>query len=271
MKLHLLRLWLLGGLLTGLLTGCKDSSDDLTPKPLRYRIAKAAETAYNLEMTLTYQYDIGGRLTTVTEYPAVDNLMKETPTAQATVYYETNTSNRLERTDKRFTKPYIDGDGLVAGTRRTFSYDSLGRLALVNESKALDDFKKFVPTQSFRYEYNSADSLPTKLIVSGVGPSQARNVYLYTFENGNAVSIKLSRTSAQTTVNDTTESAIRFDTAPNVYYRYFAVFPGVTSFNRNNVIGRDVTLFHDERGLLVKRVRRDFYADDVTTYTYEAY
>ena len=249
------------------LTGACHRND---PAPAQYRIAKAAETAYNLVISMTYQYTGQGRLTSVKEYPSVaDTLTKLTPAAQTTVYYNAKVPAQIDHTDRRLTKPVADVDGLVYGVRRVFSYDSQGRLSTVTESKVLDNFETFKLAQTFQYDYGP-DNLPTTLTVSG-GPLQERDVYTYTFVNGNAVHIRLSITNARLTTPSVTESDVRFDDAPSVYYHYFAIYPGVTSFNKNNVINTNTTMYHDDRGLLVKRVKTGNYIDDVTVYSYETY
>lgn len=259
--------WLLV-LLAGLTTACQRDGE---PAPaVRYRIVKAAETGYNLAVTMTYEYNSQGKLMLVKEYPtAGDTLAKVTPTVQTTVQYNPTTPTHIDHTDRRLTKPYTDADGVVYGTRRVFSYDSQGRLSTVTESKALDDFKVFALTQTFTYAYGS-DNLPTTLTVAG-GPLQERNVYTYTFVNGNAVRIRLSVSNARSPTPTITESDVRFDNAPGVYYGFFAIYPGITSFNKNNVINTNTTMFHDDRGLLVKRVRTGNYVDNVTLYSYETY
>lgn len=263
------RLLVFGTLLTVLMAACHRKTSDPAPTP-QYRIVKAAETAFNLAVTMTYQYDGQGRLALVTEYlSAADTLTKVTPAARTTVYYDAKTMAHIDHTDRRLTKPYTDADGLVYGTRRVFSYDGQGRLSSVIESKAVDDFRTFGLVQTFQYEYGT-DNLPTTLTVSG-GPLQERDVYTYTFVNGNAVHIKLSVTSARSSTPAVTESDVRFDNAPSVYYHYFAIYPGITSFNANNVINTNTTLYHDDRGLLIRRVKTGNYVDDVTLYTYETY
>jgi hypothetical protein len=260
-------IWWLSALLTALNMGCH--TYDPAPIP-RYRIAKAAETAHNLAVTMTYQYDGQGRLASVKEYLSVaDTLARVTPAAQTTVFYNAKTPTHVDYTDRRLTKPVTTASGAIYGTRRVFSYDEKGRLSSVIESRATDDFKTFRLAQTFQYEYG-LDSLPVSLTVVG-GPFQERNVYKYTFLNGNAVHIQLSVTSSRFSTPVMTESDVRFDNAPSVYYHYFAIYPGITSFNKNNVINTNTTLYHDDRGLLIKRVKTDFYVDDVTLYTYETY
>jgi hypothetical protein len=260
-------IWLLGALLTALIVGCR--TYDPAPIP-RYRITKAAQTAYNQAVTMTYLYDGQGRLASVKEYLSVaDTLARVTPAAQTTVYYDAKNPTHVDYTDRRLTKPVTTASGSIYGTRRVFSYDNQGRLSSVIESRATDDFKTFRLAQTFQYEYG-LDNLPVTLTVTG-GPFQERNVYTYTFLNGNAVKIRLSITSSRLSTPLVTETDVRFDNAPSVYYHYFAIYPGITSFNKNNVINTNTTLYHDDRGLLIRRVRTDFYADDVTLYTYETY
>jgi hypothetical protein len=265
-KLYKPQGWLFAGVLIVLNIACQRND----PAPAQYRIAKAAQTAYNLEISMTYQYDGQGRLASVKEYPSIaDTLAKLTPVAQTTVYYNATTPTQISHTDRRLTKPVTDSDGLVSGIRRVFTYDSQGRLSTVTESKALDDFRTLKPAQLFQYQYGP-DNLPTTLTVSG-GPLQERDVYTYTFVNGNAVHIKVSITNTRLTTPSVTESDVRFDEAPSVYYHYFAIYPGITSFNKNNVINTNTTMFHDDKGLLIRRVKTGNYIDDVTVYTYETY
>lgn len=260
-------IWWLGALLTALNLSCQ--TYDPAPIP-RYRIVKAAQTAYNLAVSMTYHYDGQGRLASVKEYLSVaDTLARLTPAAQTTVYYDAKSPTHVGYTDRRLTKPVNSTNGAIYGTRRVFSYDTQGRLSSVVESRALDDFKTFRLAQTFQYEYG-LDNLPVSLTVAG-GQFQERNVYKYTFLNGNAVHIQLTVTSSRLAAPVVTESDIRFDSAPSVYYHYFAIYPGITSFNKNNVINTNTTLFHDDRGLLIRRVKTDFYVDDVTLYTYETY
>jgi hypothetical protein len=265
-KLYKPQGWLFASVLIVLNVACQRND----PEPLPYRVAKAAQTAYNLEVTITYQYDGQGRLASVKEYPSVaDTLAKTTPAAQTTVYYNAQIPDHIDHTDRRLAKPVTDADGPVYGTRRVFSYDSQGRLSTVTESRATDDFRTFKLAQTFQYEYGPAD-LPTTLTISG-GPLQERDVYTYTFVNGNAVHIRLSITNSRLTTPSVTESDVRFDEAPSVYYHYFAIYPGITSFNKNNVINTNTTMYHDDKGLLVKRVKTGNYIDDVTVYSYETY
>lgn len=269
--MNFLRIWVLGlgAILIVLGAACHRDKGDPDPVP-SYRIVKAAETAFNLAITMTYQYDGQGRLAFVTEYPsAADTLTKVTPTARTTVYYDATTPAHIDHTDRRLTKPVTGADGAVYGTRRVFSYDSQGRLSSVNESRAVDDFRTFADVQTFQYAYG-ADNLPITLTVLG-GPLQERDVYTYTFLNENAVHINLSVTNARSSTPTVTESDVRFDSAPSVYYHYFAIYPGITSFNANNVINANTTLYHDDRGLLTRRVKTGNYVDDVTLYTYETY
>ena len=265
-NVHRIRIWLFATALIALNVACHRND----PAPAQYRIAKAAQKAYNLAISMTYQYDGQGRLATVKEYPSVaDTLAKLTPAAQTTVYYNAARPTQIDYTDRRLTKPVTDSDGPFFGIRRVFTYDSQGRLATVTESKAVDNFETFKLAQTFQYQYGS-DNLPTMLTVSG-GPLQERDVYTYTFVNGNAVHINLSITNSRLTTPSVTDSDVRFDEAPSVYYHYFAIYPGITSFNKNNVINTNTTMFHDDKGLLVKRVRTGSYIDDVTVYSYETY
>lgn len=262
--------YVVGFLLTAFGLSCQRSEKGEPLPAARYRIVKAAQSAFNLEVTMTYQYDNQGRLMTVNEYPAIaDTLAKIPAVARTSVYYDGVNPRQIDRADRWLTSPYRDADGLVSGTHRTFTYDGLGRLATVRESKALNDFKAFALSQTFEYAYG-ADNLPTSLTVSG-GPFQERDVYTYTFVNGNAVHIKLSVTNSRSPTPKLSESDVRFDDAPSVYYHFFAIYPGITSFNKNNVINTNTTLYHDDRGLLVKRVKTGNYIDDVTEYTYETY
>ncbi|MDB5241244.1 MAG: hypothetical protein JWP57_1869 [Spirosoma sp.] len=267
MNFHRTRIWWLGALLTTLNVACH--TYDAAPVP-RYRITKAAQTAYNLAVTMTYQYDGQGRIASVKEYLSVaDTLDRVTPVAQTTVNYDAKAPTHIDHTDRRLTKPQTDAEGPVYGTRRVFGYDKQGRLSSVIESRAIDDFKTFKLAQTFQYEYGS-DNLPVSLTVAG-GPLQERDVYTYTFLNGNAVHIQLTVTNSRLSAPLVTESDVRFDDAPSVYYHYFAIYPGITSFNKNNVINTNTTLYHDDRGLLTRRVKTGYYVDDVTLYTYEVY
>lgn len=253
--------------LAGLGAGCHSNE----PEPVRYRVIQASQTAFNLEVTTTYRYDSLGRLVLVNEYPSIaDTFLRVTPTALTRIYYNLTKPAQLDYVDRRLTKPKTDEDGLVAGTRRTYSYDDQGRIFYINESKALSDFTKFKFTQALQYEYGSTD-LPSQLIISGPAPLLERDIYTYTFTGGNAVHLRLSVTSARSSNPVVTESDVDFDNAPNVYRNFFAIYPGITSYNKNNVINTNTTMYHDNRGLLAKRVRTGPYIDDVTVYTYETY
>ncbi|GAB3984832.1 hypothetical protein GCM10028806_60400 [Spirosoma terrae] len=265
----ILRLGVIMAMLAGLLVSCQ--SGEPTPKEPRYRVIKAAQTAFNLEVTMTYQYDSLGRLKFVNEYPSVDdNFSAGTPTAQTTVYYSNTKPLQIDHVERKLGVPTTDSDGKVAGSKRVYNYDDQGRLTYISESKALDDFKTLKFSQAFQYDYGT-DKLPTTLIVSGPPPLLERNIYSYTFIDGNAVHIKLSSTTARTTKPVVSESDVQFDTAPGVYTNFFAIYPGITSFNKNNVINTNTTMVNDERGLLVKRVKKGNYIDEVTIYTYETY
>lgn len=261
--------WLFCLILAGLMGGCRQEDD---PAPsIRYRVVKAVQTAFEGNLTTTYQYDTQNRLVTVTEYPIVaDTFAKAVPTAQHIVHYDPTSPTHLDYTDRKLTKPEPDGGELVYGNRRKFVYDTQGRIAIVSESKALNNFTSFRLTQTFQYEYGSND-LPATLIITGAAPLTERNVYSYTFQNGNAVHVKLAITSSRSSEPTLFEYNVQFDNAPGVYTNFFALYPGITSFNKNNLINTNTTHFHDERGLLVKRVKKGNYTDDVTTYTYETY
>lgn len=262
--------WLLGFTLIILTVGCHQDQPD-PASSARYRVVKAAQTAFNLELTTTYQYDNQGRLVGVQEYPSIaDTFAKATPIAISTVYYDATSPTHIDYSDRRLTKPERDNSGLVYGNRRKFTYDTQGRIAIVSESSASNEFKSFRLAQTFQYDYN-ADNLPATLIISGVAPLLERNVYAYTFQNGNAVHVKLAITNARSSIPTLFEYDVRFDDAPGVYTNFFALYPGITSFNKNNLINSNTTHFHDERGLLVKRVKTGVYIDDVTQYTYETY
>lgn len=262
--------WLSGIVLIVLMVGCRQKQEEPAPA-VRYRVSKAAQTAFDLDLTTTYQYDNQNRLVTVTEYPSVaSSLTNVTPTAQSIVHYNATSPTHLDYTDRRLTKPELDGGELVYGSRRKFVYDAQGRIVIVSESKALNDFKSFRLIQTFQYDYR-ADNLPATLIISGEAPLLERNLYTYTFQDGNAVHVKLVITNARSTEPTLIEYDVRFDNSPGVYANFFAIYPGITSFNKNNLINANTTHFPDERGLLVKRVKKGAYVDDVTEYTYEAY
>lgn len=249
------------------LIGCR--STDVNPA--RYRITRATQLNYNSAASTTYRYDERGRLSVVTDYEsASDTLTGITPTAQTTVYYQTDAPDNIDHADRRLVRPTTDPDGLVFGSRRVFSYDRDGRLLTVSEYKALAQFSTFKLLQTYHYDYGS-NGLPATLTIVGFSPSQPRNVYTYTFENGNAVRIRLSATTAYSPVPAITEATVSFDDASSVYYHFFAVYPGITSFNRNNVVTSNTVHERDERGLLVRRTQNDFYGSTVTTYIYEAY
>ncbi|UFH54372.1 hypothetical protein [Spirosoma sp. KNUC1025] len=250
--------------------GCHQEEKPPTPA-IRYRISKTVQTAFNFEQTTTYQYDGQNRLVAVREYPSIaDTLANVTPTTVSTVNYQASAPARFDFTNQRLTKPAYTNGKLLYGLRRTFNYDSQGRIAVVTESNALDDFKNFQLFQTFQYEYG-ADNLPTTLIITGAAPLLERNVYGYTFENGNAAHVKLAITNSRSSVPTLLEYDVRFDEAPGIYFNFFAIYPGVTSFNKNNVINTNTTHYQDERGLLIKRVRKGNYIDEVTEYTYETY
>ncbi|MBD2752780.1 hypothetical protein [Spirosoma validum] len=262
--------WLFICLLILVHVSCRQEKDDPTPSA-HYRVVKAVQTAFDGNLTTTYQYDNQNRLSTVTEYPVVaDTFAKAVPTAQHIVHYDATPPTYLDYTDRKLTKPELDGGELVYGSRRRFVYDTQGRIAIVSELKALANFQSFRLTQTFQYEYGP-DNLPAALIISGVAPLSERNVYVYNFLNGNAVHVKLTITNARSSEPTFFEYDVQFDNAPGVYTNFFALYPGITSFNKNNLINTSTTHFHDERGLLVKRVKKGNYIDDVTTYTYETY
>ncbi len=268
---NFLTVWrlLAGVTLVGLAVGCGHEQE---PEPtIRYRVVKAVQTAFNLALTTTYQYDNQNRLVSVIEYPSIaDTLTKITPTAKSTVYYDVTSPTRPDYADRRLTKPKPEGGELVYGSRRKFVYDAQGRIAIVSESKAMNEFKSFRLAQTFQYGYN-ADNLPATLIISGAAPLLERNVYAYTFQNGNAVHVRLTITNARSSTPTLYEYDVRFDSAPGVYTNFFALYPGVTSFNKNNLINANTTHVHDERGLFIRRVKTGTYIDDVTQYTYETY
>lgn len=262
--------WLLWLTLLLLLGGCRQGPDEPVPT-IRYRVIKAAQTAFNGNLTTTYQYDSQNRLVSVTEYPVVaDTFARAIPTAQHTVHYDATLPTRLDYTDRKLTKPELDSGELIYGNRRKFVYDTQGRIAIISESKALNNFSSFRLTQTFQYEYGS-DNLPATLIITGAPPLTERNVYVYTFQDANAVHVKLTITSSRSAEPTLFEYDVPFDNAPGVYTNFFAIYPGITSFNKNNLINTNTTHFHDERGLLVKRVKKGNIADDVTHYTYETY
>lgn len=256
--------------LTVVTMGCSRERNEPAPTT-RYRVIKAAQTAFNFEQTTTYQYDNQNRLITVTEYPVVgDTFAKAMPIAQHIIHYDATLPTHLSYTDRRLAKPESANGELIYGSRRTFVYDTQGRIAIVSESDALNDFKSFRLTQTFQYEYGP-DNLPATLIISGIAPLMERNVYVYTFQNGNAVHVKLTITNARSSNPTYFEYDVRFDEAPGVYTNFFALYPGITSFNKNNLINTNTAHINDERGLLIKRVKKGNYIDDVTEYTYETY
>ncbi|WP_338874803.1 hypothetical protein WBJ53_04205 [Spirosoma sp. SC4-14] len=268
MSSTIIRIWYILAVVAGITFGC--GSKD--PAPIvTYRVIRASETALDFEVSMLYAYDSLGRLKSVKEYNSIaDDLSTVTPSAQTTVYYSAKTPNQIDYVDRRLTQSVNDASGAVVGSRRIFNYDSQGRLSYISESKAVGDFNTLKFVQSFQYDYG-ADNLPVTLIVSGPPPLLERDIYSYTFVNGNAVHIKLSLTTSKSSTPNVSESDVQFDDAPGVYTNFFAIYPGITSFNKNNVINANTTMVHDERGLLVKRVKKGNYIDDVTVYTYEAY
>ncbi|GAB3889898.1 hypothetical protein [Spirosoma agri] len=261
-------LWLSLIVLASVVVGCQN---DPNPQKTRYRVSKAVQTAFNSDVTMIYQYDSLGRLQLVNEYPTVSaELTGVTPTAQTIIYYKSVTSEQIDRVDRRLTRPVLGEDGLEAGTQRLYHYDNQGRLSYVKESKALNGFTAFKLIQAFQYEYK-ADNLPLQLIVSGPPPLLERNIYTYKFDKGNAVHIDLTVVTARTTTPRSSESDVTFDKAPGVYSNFFAIYPGITSFNKNNVINANTTMINNERGLLAKRIKKGAYVDEVTEYTYELY
>lgn len=268
MSSAIIRIWFILASIAGLGLGC--GSTDPAPT-VKYRVIRASETALGLEVSMLYAYDSLGRLKSVKEYDSIaDDLSAANPTAQTTVYYSTANPNQLDYVDRRLTQSVNDANGLVVGSRRGFSYNNQGLLSYVSESKAVGDFNTFKFTQSYQYDYGT-DNLPVTLIVSGPPPLLERDIYSYTFLNGNAIHIKLSITTSKSTTPILSESDVQFDDAPGVYNSFFAIYPGITSFNKNNVVNTNTTMVHDERGLLVKRVKKGNYIDDVTVYTYETY
>lgn len=259
-----------GFALMALAMSCGQEQTEPAPTT-RYRVIKAAQTAFDLELTTTYQYDSQNRLAIVTEYPSIaDTFARVTPVATTTIYYDATLPTHLDHTDRHLTKPDRMGGELIYGSRRKFNYDSQSRIAIISESDALDEFKKFQLTQTFQYNYQT-DNLPGTLIISGVAPLLERSIYTYTFQNSNAVHIKLVVTNSRSPDPKFYEYDVQFDNAPGVYTNFFAIYPGITSFNKNNLINANTTHVHDERGLLVKRVKKGNYIDDVTQYTYETY
>ncbi|GEM_PF-5558091 len=246
------------------LLGCRSNDADLQ----RYRVIRASEMAYGLKLTMTYRYDEQGRLATITDYP--DTSASGPASAQTTVFYTPDQPSNIDHVDRRLTRPTTDADGVVTGTRRTYVYNDKGQLATVNEWKAQADFDHLKLVQTYQYVYDFA-GLPATLTLAGPGPLFARDMYNFTFTDGNAVLIGLTSTTAYTTSPGITQDTTRFDGAPNIYRNFFAVYPGITSFNRNNVITKKTTHYHDSRGLLIRRVKTGVYIDDVTTYQYEAY
>ncbi len=251
-------------LLLTFLFGCRTSDADLR----QYRVVRASEIGYGVKVTMTYSYDAQGRLATITDYP--DTTASGPATAQTTVYYDASQPTRINHVDRRLAQPTTDFDGIVTGTRRTYAYNEKGQLETVGELKAQADFDQLKPVQTYQYVYDS-DGLPATLTVTGPGPRYARDMYRFTFTDGNATLVGLTSTTAYTAQPRITQSTVRFDGAPNIYRNFFALYPGITSFNRNNVITENTTHYHDSRGLLIRRVKTGAYTDDVTTYRYEAY
>jgi hypothetical protein len=246
------------------LLGCRSGDADLQ----RYRVIRASEAAYGLKLTVTYQYDEQGRLTTIVDYP--DTSATGPTSAQTTVYYNPVQSSYIDHVDRRLTQPAIDADGVVTGTRRSYAYNDKGQLTTVNEFKAQADFDKLKLVQTYQYVYDT-NGLPATLTITGPGPRYARDMYSFALTDGNAMLIGMTSTTAYTTVPRISQATVRFDEAPNIYNGFFALYPGITSFNRNNVITENTTHYHDSRGLLIRRVKMGAYIDDVTTYQYEAY
>lgn len=238
------------------------------PGAQRFRVVRASQLNFDQRVTLTYQYDQQGRLARVVEYP--DTAAAGPITAQATITYDPAKPTHLAAVDKQLTRPYYDSDGLVVGIRRTYQYDDRDRLTIITESRAMGDFSQLKPTQRYEYIYGEGRE-PATLTITGPGPLFARDMYTYTFADGNAVGISTVSTTSQRNTPVITQSTVTFDKNPNVFGGFWAVYPGITSFNRNNIIASGVTLFHDSRGLLVRRVKAGAYIDDVTTYWYEAY
>ena len=246
------------------LFGCRASDADLR----QYRVVRASETGYGVKATMTYSYDAQGRLATITDYP--DTTASGPTTAQTTVYYDAAQPTRIDHVDRRLTQPTTDVDGVVTGTRRTYVYNDKGQLETVGELKAQANFDQLKPVQAYQYVYD-ADGLPATLTITGPGPRYARDMYRFTFADGNATLVGLTSTTAYTAQPRITQSTVRFDGAPNIYRHFFALYPGITSFNRNNVVTENTTHYHDSRGLLIRRVKLGAYTDDITTYRYEAY
>lgn len=246
------------------LIGCRANDADLQ----RYRVVRASELAYGLRLTITYQYDGQGRLATIADYP--DTTTSGLTTAQTTVYYDPAQPTHIDHVDRRLTQPTTDFDGIVTGTRRTYVYNDKGQLETVSESKAQADFDHLKLVQTYQYVYD-ATGLPATLTITGPGPRYARDMYSFTFADGNATLIGLTSTTAYVAQPRITQSTTAFDGAPNIYRNFFALYPGITSFNRNNVVTEKTTHYHDSRGLLIRRVKVGAYIDDVTTYRYEEY
>ncbi len=251
-------------LLLTLLFSCRASDADLR----QYRVVRASEAGYGVKATVTYNYDAQGRLATITDYP--DTTATGPATAQTTVYYDASQPTRIDHVDRRLTQPITDADGGGAGTRRTYVYNDKGQLETVEELKAQVNFDQLKLVQTYQYVYDS-DGLPATLTITGPGPRYARDMYRFTFVDGNATMIGLTSTTAYTVQPRITQSTVRFDGAPNIYRNFFALYPGITSFDRNNVVTENTTHYHDSRGLLIRRVKTGAYTDDVTTYRYEAY
>lgn len=255
---------LIAALLLITLFGCRATDADLR----QYRVVRASQMGYGSKLTITYRYDEQGRLASIVDYP--DTTASGPTTAQTTVYYDPAQPTHIDHVDRRLTQPATDSDGPLTGTRRTYAYNANGQLSTVSESKAQADFDHLKPVQVYQYVYD-ANGLPATLTITGPAPRYARDMYSFTFTGGNAALIGLTSTTAYTTEPRITQDTTRFDGALNIYRNFFAVYPGITSFNRNNVITKNTTHYHDSRGLLVRRVKIGVYIDEVTTYWYEAY
>lgn len=254
----------LTALLLIILLGCRANDADLQ----RYRVIRASEVAYGLKLTVTYKYDEQGRLATITDYP--DTSASGPASAQTTVFYTPDQPSNIDHVDRRLTRSTTDAEGVVTGTRRTYVYNGKGQLTTVNEWKAQADFDHLKPVQTYQYVYDFA-GLPATLTITGPGPRYARDMYNFTFTDGNAALIGLTSTTAYTAAPRISQATVQFDEAANIYSGFVAIYPGITSFNRNNVVTENTVHYHDGRGLLVRRVKTGAYIDDVTTYWYEAY
>lgn len=263
-QLHVSVFKIIAAMLLISLFGCRSSDADLQ----QYRVVRASEMAFGLKLTMVYRYDEQGRLASIIDYP--DTTVNGPTTAQTTVYYNPVQPTHIDHVDRQLTQPATDSDGAVTGTRRTYEYNSGGQLSVVTELKAQADFDHLKPVKTYQYVYDS-NGLPATLTVTGPAPRYARDMYNFTFTDGNATLIGLTSTTAYTVTPVISQDTTHFDGSPNLYRNFFAIYPGITSFNRTNVVTKNTTHYHDDRNLLVRRVKVSVYIDDVTTYQYEAY